>query len=145
MQSPRQSHFEALAHTISYGAHTVGQGILLKADAHVKLQAFTNSDWATCPDSRKSVTGYLMMLGNSPITWKSKKQSTISKSSSKAEYMAMASAASEITCVDSFTNIVVTDLLHVPLHCDNQSAIHISRNPVFHERTKHIDIDSLYS
>lgn len=142
MQSPRQSHVEALMHTLRYVAHTIEQGILLKADAHIKLQAFTDSDWATCPDSRKSVTGYLMMLGNCPITWKSKKQTTISKSSSEAEYRGMASAASEITwLIRLLADIGVTDLLPVTLHCDNQSAIQIAKNPVFHECTKHIEID----
>lgn len=142
MQSPLHSHFEVLLHTLRYVAHTIGQGILLKADNNIKLQAFTDSDWATCPDSRKSVIGYLMMLGSSPITWKSKKQSTISKSSSEAEYRAMAAAASEITwLIRLLADIGVTDLLPVTLHCDNQSAIHIAKNPFFHERTKHIKID----
>ena len=76
------------------------------------------------------------------MSWKSKKQSTLSKSSSEAEYRAMASASSETTwLVRLLTELAVTTLQPVTLYCDNQSAIHIGKNPMFHERTKHIEID----
>ncbi|KAL8110513.1 hypothetical protein AgCh_026291 [Apium graveolens] len=142
MQSPRSSHLQAFHHTLRYIAHTVSQGILLKASSSLALQAFSDSDWASCPDSRKSVTGFVLMLRNSPINWKSKKQSTISRSSSEAEYRALASASAEITwMVRLLEELDVSNLTPVTLHCDNQSALHIARNPVFHERTKHIEID----
>lgn len=142
MQSPRTSHLEALHHTLRYVAQTAGQGILLQASDKLTLQAFSDSDWASCPDSRRSITGYVLQLGSSPISWKSKKQPTVSKSSSESEYRAMASAAAEVTWMVRLLNeLGLTNLQPVTLHCDNQSAIHIAKNPVFHERTKHIDID----
>ena len=142
MQNPKQSHFDALLHVLQYINTTAGQGILLKGEAHLSLQAFSDSDWASCPFSRRSVTGYLILLGNSPISWKSKKQSTISKSSSEAEYRAMQQATSEITWLGNLLKeLNVTSLTPVTLHCDNQSAIQIAKNPVYHERTKHIEID----
>lgn len=142
MHSPRSSHMEALNHTLRYVAHTEGQGILLKATDQLTLQVFSDSDWASCPDSRRSITGYVLQLGSSPISWKSKKQATVSKSSSEAEYRAMASAAAEVSwMVRLLEELGVSHLQHVLLHCDNQSAIHIGKNPVFHECTKHIDID----
>lgn len=142
MQQPRQSHLVALQHTLRYVNHPIGQGILLRADDHIILQAFSNSDWAACVDSRKSITCYVLLLGSSPVTWKSKKQSTISRSSSEAKYRAIASAASEITWLDRLLeDLGVHDLKPVTLHCDNQSAIHIAKNSVFHERTKYIEID----
>lgn len=94
LQSPGDQHYQALLHTLRYLKHTTGQGILLKASDTLTLQAFSDSDWTSCPDSRKSVTDYVLLFGNSPITWKSKKQSTVSRSSSEAEYRAMASEAS---------------------------------------------------
>ena len=114
----------------------------MKATDKLSLQAYLDSDWAACPFSRRFVTSYLIHLGSLPISWKSKKQSTVSKSSSEAEYRAMFQAAAEVTwLVQLLTELGVTQLKLVTLHCDNQSAVHIGRNPVFHERTKYIDID----
>ena len=142
MQNPRTTHLQALHHVLAYINHIKGQGILLQATPTLTLQAFSDSDWGSCPDTRKSLTGYVLLLGSSPISWKSKKQSTISKSSSEAEYRAMAQAAAEVTWVVRLLDEMgVSNLQPVNLHCDNQSAIHIGINPVFHERTKHIDID----
>lgn len=142
MHAPRLPHFNALVHTLSYVHSTTGQGIIIKGSNQLTLQAFSDSDWASCPDSRRSVTGYLLMLGSSPISWKSKKQSTISRSSSEAEYRAMAAASAEVVwVVRLLKELGIHDLCPVTLHCDNQSALHIARNPVFHDRTKHIELD----
>lgn len=142
MQHPTEQRFAALTHTLHYVASTAGQGILLKLSLQLNLQAFSDSDWAACIDTSRSITGYVLMLGNSPISWKSKKQSIVSKSSSEAEYRALSSTASEITwLVRLLTELGVTNLQPVTLFCDNQSAIHIAHNPVQHERTKHIVID----
>lgn len=142
LQSPREPHYEALLHTLRYVRTTIGQGILLKASDTLTLQAFSDSDWAACPDTRRYVTCYVLLLGSSPVTWKSKKQSIVSRSSSESEYRAMASAASEVVwTVRLLEELGITNLKPVTLHCDNQSALHIAKNPVFHERTKHIEID----
>ncbi|KAL8090596.1 hypothetical protein AgCh_039879 [Apium graveolens] len=132
----------SLAPYLRYLSATAGQGIKLQNPDNLILQAFSDSDWASCPDSRRSVTGYILLLGGSPITWKSKKQPTVSRSSSEAEYRAMAGAASEVTwVVQLLKELGVDSLQPVTLFCDNQSALHIARNPVFHERTKHIEVD----
>lgn len=142
MQQPRDSHWEALQHTLNYIHSTCGQGIILSADAHITLQAFSDSDWASCVDTRRSITGYILLLGKSPVSWKSKKQATVSKSSSEAEYRAMAAAAAEVTwIVRLLTELGVNNLKPITLHCDNQSSLYIAKNPVFHDRTKHIEVD----
>uniref|UniRef100_A0A7C9CZQ0 Reverse transcriptase Ty1/copia-type domain-containing protein n=1 Tax=Opuntia streptacantha TaxID=393608 RepID=A0A7C9CZQ0_OPUST len=142
MQHPTSSHMAALQHFLKYLSGTSGQGILLKGLDQLQLSAFSDSDWASCPTSRRLVTGYVVLLNQSPLSWKSKKQSTVARSSAEAEYRAMAHAAAEITWLVSLLNeLGVNNLKPVILHCDNQSALHIARNPVFHERTKHIDID----
>ncbi|KAL8120516.1 hypothetical protein AgCh_017628 [Apium graveolens] len=123
-------------------ASTAGQGILLQGADHLTLQAFTDSNWGACKDTRRSISGYVMLLGKSPISWKSKKQGIVSKSSAEAEYRAMSNAASEITwLVRLLAELGMLCLKPVTLHCDNQSSIHIAKNPVHHERTKHIEID----
>lgn len=73
MQRPTDLHLAALKHTLSYVNTTTGQGIILQGSTKLNLQAFSNSDWASCVDTRKSITDYLIMLGISPISWKSKK------------------------------------------------------------------------
>jgi len=139
LQTPRSSHLQALLQTLTYIQGTMATGILLKGVEPLHLQAFSDSHWAACPTFRRSVTGYLILLGSSPISWKSKKQRTVSRSSSEAEYRAMAQAASEVTwLVRLLEELGISNLTPVQLHCDNESALHIARNPVFHERTKHI-------
>lgn len=106
------------------------------------MQAYSDSDWAACPSTRRSVTGYVVLMGSSLVSWKSKKQSIVSKSSAEAEYRALSQTASEVTwLVRLLQELGVTNLKHVILNCDNQSTTHMAKNPVFHERTKHIDID----
>ena len=134
LQAPRASHLQALLHTLAYISGTISKGILLQGADKLILQAFSDSDWAACSFSRRSVTGYILMLGSSPISWKSKKQGTVSRSSSEAEYRAVAQAASEVVwLVRLLEDLGTTNLTPVKLTCDNQSALHIARNPAFHE------------
>lgn len=142
MQSPAVAHFDALIHTLGYLSATMGQGILLSGSDNLTLQAYSDSDWGACPDTRRSISGFVLLLGQSPISWKSKKQATVSRSSSEAEYRSMAYASSEVVwLVRLLEDLGITSLKPVTLHCDNMSALHIAQNPVFHERTKHLEID----
>ena len=132
----------AATRVVRYLKKSPGLGIFLSSDCDSTLTAFCDADWASCPNTRRSVTGYLIKFGSSPVSWKSKKQSTISRSSAEAEYRSLASTVAEIVwLVGLLTALNVKIPLPVPLHCDSKSAIQIASNPIFHERTKHIDID----
>nr|XP_016471774.1 PREDICTED: uncharacterized mitochondrial protein AtMg00810-like [Nicotiana tabacum] len=89
IQDPRQPHLEAALQVLRYLLRDPGLGLFLSASSSFKLQDFCDSDWASCPDSRKSVSGFYISLGSSPISWKSKKQMSISLSSAEAEYRSM--------------------------------------------------------
>lgn len=97
MQKLTKAHYSALGHTISYVAHSLDQGILLQGFDTLQLHAYSNSDWGACLDTQRSVTCYVLLFGNSPISYKWKQQPTVSKSSSEAEYRALSAAASEVT------------------------------------------------
>lgn len=106
------------------------------------LSAFYDVDWAACPNTKRSVTGQLLKFGDSLVSWKSKRQSTISRSSAEPEYRILVSTVAEIVwLVGLFRELPADIKVPVFLFCDSKSAIQISANNVFHERTKHIDID----
>jgi len=108
----------------------------------LELRAYSNVDHGSDPTDRKSVTGFCIFLGNSLISWKSKKQSIVSQSSIEAEYRAMTSTTKEIVWLRWLLADMGVSFSHpTPMYCDNQSSIQIAHNLVFHERTKHIEID----
>ncbi|GMJ10230.1 hypothetical protein HRI_004692200 [Hibiscus trionum] len=98
-------------------------------------------NYAACPNSRRSVTGYCMYFGTSLISWKSKKQQTVSRSSCEAEYRAMTSATCELMWLTSLLSSFGVKVSSTSLYCDNQSAIQLASNQMFHERSKHIEVD----
>ncbi|PNX56197.1 putative copia-type protein, partial [Trifolium pratense] len=142
MQEPHRGHWDAAMLVLRYLKSAPGQGIIIPKDNDLKLVAYCDSDYASCPLTRRSISGYLMKLGAAPISWKTKKQTTVSRSSSEAEYRAMAHATSEIIWLRRLlAHLQVEFDSPTILHCDNQAAIHLASNPVFHERTKHIEVD----
>jgi Reverse transcriptase (RNA-dependent DNA polymerase) len=143
MQKPMKDHLELINQILRYLKFAPGRGIFMQNHGHVNIVGYSNVDRAGSPLDRKSTTGFCMFVGGNAVTWKSKKQSVVARSSAEAEYRAMAVAASEIT----WLRILLKELGHDPndkpttIFCDNQAAIHIATNPVYHERTKHIEVD----
>jgi len=107
-------------------------GILIRATSDITLSGYSDFDWGTCPLTRRSFSGYLVTLGRSPISWKTKKQQTVSQSSAEAEYHSMAAATNELIWLKSLLAYLGFFYKH-PMHlsCDSQAAIHIAKNPVF--------------
>ena len=105
---------------------------------------YSDADWAESFD-RKSTTGYCTFVGGNLVTWKSKKQNVVARSSAEAEYRAMASTVSELTWIKQvLKDLHITIEEPIKVFCDNNSARHIASNPAFHERTKHIEVDYHY-
>ncbi|XP_023754735.1 uncharacterized mitochondrial protein AtMg00810-like [Lactuca sativa] len=143
LHSPTDTHWQAALQVLKYLKGTPSKGLFFdKKSSDITILAYSDSDWALCKDTRRSLTGYCIFLGSSLISWKTKKQKTMSRSSCEAEYRSLAATV----CEPLWISYILRDLkikMHIPvtLWCDNKAAIHITENPIFHERTKHLDID----
>ena len=141
MHSPRTPHLEAINRILRYIKGSPGKGIWMKNNNSNEVCGYSDADWAGSFD-RKSTTGFCTFVGGNLVTWKSKKQNVVARSSAEAEYRAMASTASELTWVRQvLADLNITNHEPIKMFCDNQAARHIASNPVFHERTKHIGVD----
>lgn len=126
---------------VRYIKSSPATGLFYSATSPLKLYIYSDADWASCPKTRRSVTGYVALLGTNPISWRTKKQQTISRSSAESEYRSMAAAACEVQWLHYLLHEFGIDPGPTILLCDSQAALHIAANPVFHERTKHIELD----
>jgi hypothetical protein len=135
------SHVLAIKRILWYLKGTLDFGLHFQLGL-LHLQVYSDADWAGDPNDRRSVLGSIVYFGSSPISWASKKQHTVSRSSIEAEYRPLAITAAELAWIRQ----LLCDI-HIPLqipsliHCDNISAISLASNPVFHSRMKHLQID----
>ncbi|XP_019168865.1 PREDICTED: uncharacterized protein LOC109164771 [Ipomoea nil] len=142
VDAPTEAHMSAAHRLLRYLKSAPGQGLHYPKNGNMQLTVFSDSDWATCAETRKSITGFCVFLGSALISWRSKKQATVSRSSSEAEYRALATTVCEVQWIKSLLRDLQVEIdKPAALFCDNKAAIAISENHVFHERTKHIEID----
>ncbi|KAF7371927.1 polyprotein [Mycena venus] len=135
-QRPAAEHMSALKHVFRYLRGTYSLGILFRGNGDIKI--YCDADWANDIADRRSISGYVSFFGSAPISWSSRKQPTVALSTMEAEYMALA----KTTCEVLWLRELASELGLTPdgPTSDNQSAICFAANPVFHARSKHIDI-----
>ncbi|XP_021715359.1 uncharacterized protein LOC110683321 [Chenopodium quinoa] len=139
LSAPRSSHLNTVVHVLKYLKGTLNHGLFYPASSEYVLSAYSDADWGTCVDSGRSLSGYCVFLGNALVSWKTKKQKVVSKSSIEAEYRSMSKTADEVVWLEGlFSELHIEVPTPIVLHCDNISAQHIAENPCFHEKTKHL-------
>ena len=142
MAAPRSPHYATVLRILRYLKGTIFDGLHFSFHSSLTLQAYLDVDWAGDLTDRRSTTGYCFLQGDSLISWRSKKQTVVARSGTEAEYRALAATTTELIWLRwLLLDLGVDCSIATKLHCDNQSAIQTAHNDVFHERTKHIEID----
>lgn len=142
MHRQTKPHWTVIKQILRYLKSSITLGMLLKPSPSSTLAAYSVADWAGSSKDRHSTSGYGIFYGNSLISWSSKKQSTIARSSTEVEYQAIANATSELIWIQSLLK-ELDILLHQPpvLWCGNVGATYLTTNRVFYARTKHVEVD----
>ena len=146
MSNPNETHWSGVKRILRYLRGTTKFGLVydgnMKAESEDnELHGFSDADWAGDLNTRRSTSGYVFRLGNSTITWSSRRQATVAKSSTEAEYVALSAAAQEVIWLRRLvTSLGIRSDTPTKIYEDNQSAIDIAKNPKHHGRTKHIDV-----
>jgi histone deacetylase 1/2 len=141
VQGPMDKHWAALKRVLRYVKGTLDQKLQFQKSDNT-LNAFSDADWAGCPDDRRSTGGFAVKMGSNLVSWSSKKQPTVSRSSTESEYKAIANVAIELIWIQSLLKELGIFQWNAPvLWCDNLGATYMTSNPMFHTRTKHIEVD----
>ena len=139
------THYATVLRILRYLKGTLFHGLFYYAQSSLFLRAFSDVNWAGDPTDRTSTTGYCFLLGSSLISWRSKKRTLIARSSTKVEFHALTDTTSDLLWLRWLLKALgLSTSSATLLYCDNQSAIHIAHNDVFHEQTKHIEIDCYF-
>ena len=138
--TPKESHAETVKRIFRYLANTEELGIWYPKGGSENLVAYSDSDHAGYKTDRKSTSGQCEFLGSAIVSWFSKKQTTMSVSSTEAEYIADTSCCSQVIWLKQQLKDLGIYLKEIPILYDNTSIISLAKNPVHHSRTKHIEI-----
>jgi histone deacetylase 1/2 len=142
LSQPTDMHWEAVKRILRYVKGTLDMGLRIRKSPSTELSIYTDANWAGCVDDHRSTSGYAVYVGPNLVSWSSKKQPTVSRSSTEAKYKALANGAAEAIWVESLLKeLGVSRQRATILWCDNLEATYLTANPVFHAHTKHIEID----
>ena len=141
MKNPNKPHMEAVWQILRYVKSTTDYGLLYNKGESYKLTGYCDADYAGDHDTRRSTTWYIFIIRFRVASWRSKRQPTVSLSTTEAEYKAAALTALESTWLMQLMKDLYQPIDYaVPLYCDNQSAISLVENPVFHIRNRHMEV-----
>lgn len=142
LQNPIDKHMASVKRILRYIQYTQNNGLLIKKSSSILLSAFLDADWAGCGDDRRSTNGFAIFFGSNLISWSSKKQATVARSNTEAEYKSLANATTELIWIQSLLKELGVYQRRAPcLWCDNLGAMYLTANPIFHARKKHIEVD----
>jgi hypothetical protein len=145
MHDPRSGHLDAVYRILQYLKSGPGKGLFFKSHGHMKVEGYCDADWTSCLDDRRSTSGYCVFIGGNLVSWRSKKHSVVSRSTTEAEYRAMALMVCNMLWVKNLlSELNILRKCPLKLWCDNKSAINIAHNPVQNDRTKHVEIDRFF-
>ncbi|KAH9718181.1 retrovirus-related pol polyprotein from transposon RE1 [Citrus sinensis] len=146
MHNPGEQHMKAVMRILRYLKTNPGKGIIFaKNEDYSNIEVYTDADWAESVSDRRSTSGYFTFVGGNLVTWRSKKQHVVARSSAEAEYRGMALGV----CEGLWISFILNDLGYpsqqpIQLYCDNKTARDIAHNPVQHDRTKHVEVDRFF-
>ncbi|KAL0558994.1 hypothetical protein IC582_003583 [Cucumis melo] len=142
MSSPTVDHWAVVEQILCYSKAAPGRGILYRDHGYTRVECFSDADWAGSRKDKRSTSGYCVFVGENLVPWKSKKQNVISRSSAESEYRAMTQSVCAIVWIHQLLSETCFSItVPAKLWCDNQVALHIASNPVFHEQTKNVEVD----
>ena len=146
MHNPGEQHMNAVIRILRYLKSAPGKGVLFTKNANYQsIEAYTDADWAGDVGDRRSTSGYFTFVGGNLVTWRSKKQNVVARSSAEAEFRGLAN----VLCETLWLRLLLQDLGYlseqpIQLFCDNKAACDIAHNPVQHDRTKHVEVDRFF-
>lgn len=142
MHEPHEGHMTALKRILRYIQGILHLGLQLYKSSSTELVCYTDADWAGCPDTRCSTSGFCVVLGDNLLSWLSKRQPTLSRSSAEAEYRGVANIVSKSCWLRNLLLELHCPILKATLvYCDNVIAIYLAGNPIQHQQTKHVELD----
>jgi hypothetical protein len=145
MVEPRHVHWMATKHMLRYLDGMIGYGLRYVSGGDVKLQGYTDSDWVGSVVDQKNTSGCCFSLESGMISWLSRKKTSVALSIEEAEYITSSVEIREAMCLwKLLVGIFDLELEPTLIHCDNQSCVRISKNPAFHDKSKHIEMKYNY-
>ncbi|KAI3725113.1 hypothetical protein L1987_64888 [Smallanthus sonchifolius] len=141
MEQPKRNHWEAGKRILRYVKGTLDHGITYTKTKEIALTGYSDSDYAVNLDDSKSTSGYVFHLGSGAISWQSKKQKVVALSSTEAEYIALSMPGCQAIWLRGIIEELKFQIKHsLTLYCDNKSTISLAKDPVYHDKSKHIRV-----